>query len=99
MGRFGVVGKRQPQLEVRDGVPAPGLQLELLQQRLSPVRLHQRFDFGWKSGKRQPRRSELRVGRGILLSRGSVERNGWWPPNRCDARTRLGVLRDGRLEG
>ena len=46
-----------------------------------------------------PVRPELRVRRGILLSRGSVERERWWPANRCDARTRLGVLRDGRLEG
>src|SRR3984885_11037717 len=98
MGRFGVVGQRQAQLEIRDGVPAPGLQLELLQQRLSSVRLHQRFDFRWKSGKRQPGRSELRVGRGILLSRGSVKRDRWRPPNRCDARTRLGNVRYGRLE-
>ena len=98
MGRLGLVGERQAQLEVRLCVPPPGLQLKLQQQCRSRFQLRQRFDFRWKPGKRQPRRSKLRVGRGIFLSRGSVERDGWRRPKRCDARARLGVLRHGRLE-
>ena len=45
--------------------------------------------------KRQPHRSELRVRRGILLSRRSIHRERWRRSKRCHARPRLGLLRPG----
>ena len=63
-----------------------------------PISASQRFDLRWKPGKRPAHRSQLRVGRGRLLSRGSIQRDSWRRAKRRYARTRLGLLRPGRLE-